>query len=75
LLLYTDGITEAFNARDLEYGEERLAAFFEVNRRLPLKRLVDGVIQDVLAFCGSERPRDDMTLLALGRFTGPPPVP
>jgi hypothetical protein len=75
LLLYTDGITEAFNSKDLEYGEERLAAYLEVNRRLPLKRLVDGVIQDVLAFCGSERPRDDMTLLALGRFTGPPPVP
>ena len=75
LLLYTDGITEAFDPRDSEYGEERLAAFLELSRRVPLRKLVDGVIADVLAFCGSERPRDDMTLLALARFTGPPPVP
>jgi hypothetical protein len=75
LLLYTDGITEAFDVRDTEYGEQRLASFLECNRKMPLKGLVAGVIADVLAFCGSERPRDDMTLLALGRFSGPPPVP
>jgi serine phosphatase RsbU (regulator of sigma subunit) len=67
LLLYTDGITEAFNAQDVDYGEERLEAFLRERRSLGQAELVDGLIEDVLAFCGSVRPKDDMTLLLLTR--------
>lgn len=67
LLLYTDGISEAFNVRDEEYGEQRLAAYLEIHRGATLKELVAGLIENVLAFCGAERPRDDMTLMAVGR--------
>lgn len=67
LLLYTDGITEAFNAQDVDYGEERLEAFLRERRGLGQAELVDGLIEDVLAFCGSVRPKDDMTLLLLAR--------
>ncbi len=31
------------------------------------REVIDGVFEDVLRFCGSVRPRDDMTLMALGR--------
>lgn len=67
LLLYTDGITEAFNARDEEYGEERLGAYLAVHREASHQELIDGIVADVLRFCGAVRPRDDMTLMALGR--------
>ena len=67
LLLYTDGITEAFNTADEEYGEERLAAYLDVRRHATHKELVAGLIESVLLFCGSERPRDDMTLMVVGR--------
>ncbi len=67
LLLYTDGITEAENGRDDEYGEQRLASFLETRRAAPQSELIDGLIADVLAHCGSTRPRDDMTLLLLSR--------
>jgi sigma-B regulation protein RsbU (phosphoserine phosphatase) len=67
LLLYTDGITEAFNATEEEYGEERLAAYLDVRRQATHKELVSGLIESVLLFCGSERPRDDMTLMVVGR--------
>jgi len=67
LLLYTDGVTEATNPADEEYGEQRLAAFLEARRDVPGRQLVDGIVTDVLRFCGSARPRDDMTLMSLVR--------
>jgi sigma-B regulation protein RsbU (phosphoserine phosphatase) len=67
LVLYTDGITEAENASDEEYGEARLKAWLEANRDETGRRLIDGVIAEVLAYCGAVRPRDDMTLMCLGR--------
>jgi hypothetical protein len=67
LVLYTDGVTEAENASDQEYGEGRLQAWLEANREEPGRRLIDGVIEEVLAYCGTVRPRDDMTLMCLGR--------
>ncbi len=65
LVLYTDGITEAENPRDEEFGEARLSGWLEGNRDEPGQRLVDGVIAEVLRFCGTARPRDDMTLMCV----------
>ncbi len=65
IVFYTDGITEAEDANDREYGEERLGAWLQANRERPGRALVDGVIAEVLEHCGHARPRDDMTLLCL----------
>jgi sigma-B regulation protein RsbU (phosphoserine phosphatase) len=67
LVLYTDGVTEAEDGREQEYGEERLQGWLEANREEPARRLIDGVIAEVLRHCGSSRPRDDMTLMCLER--------
>ena len=67
LLLYTDGIVEAENARDEAYGEERLAAFLTTHREGDPQALVEGLVADVLAHSRPLRPRDDMTLLVLDR--------
>jgi len=67
LFLYTDGVTEAFDPRDEEYGEARLLAYLESQRGAPHRALVDGVIANVLLFCGTARPRDDMTLMCVER--------
>lgn len=67
VFLYTDGITEAFDARDQEYGEERLEAALRASAGLPPPKLLEAVERDVLAFCGSERPRDDRTSMVVGR--------
>ena len=37
LLLYTDGISEAFNTREEEYGEPRIAAYLEAQAALPFR--------------------------------------
>src|SRR5262249_51215532 len=67
LLLSTDGITEAFDAAETEYGEERLESALREHRAAAAEELIDAVLADVLKFCGRVRPRDDMTLLLLGR--------
>ncbi|HLA76626.1 MAG TPA: SpoIIE family protein phosphatase, partial [Vicinamibacteria bacterium] len=67
LFLYTDGITEAFDPRDNEYGEDRLRAFLARSAGLGHRELIEAVRADVLAFCGTASPRDDMTLLVLAR--------
>jgi sigma-B regulation protein RsbU (phosphoserine phosphatase) len=67
LVLYTDGVTEAEDTRDREYGEARLEAWLQANREETGRRLIDGVIAEVLEHCGAARPRDDMTLMCLSR--------
>jgi sigma-B regulation protein RsbU (phosphoserine phosphatase) len=71
LVLYTDGITEAEDPADRQYGEARLAAWLQANREQPGRVLIDGVIAEVLEHCGNARPRDDMTLMCLERTASP----
>lgn len=67
VLLYTDGVTEAFDAGDREYGEGRLEAFLVKGRGLDDPTLIEALKNDVLTFCGAVRPRDDMTLMVVAR--------
>jgi sigma-B regulation protein RsbU (phosphoserine phosphatase) len=63
LLLFTDGVTEAFNAAGEEYGEARLASYLQRHAGLPAPELIKGIVDDVLRFCASTWPGDDMTLM------------
>ena len=65
--MYTDGVTEATNPADEEYGDVRLEAYIRSRAREPGRQLIDGILDDVLRFCGTARPHDDMTLMFLGR--------
>jgi sigma-B regulation protein RsbU (phosphoserine phosphatase) len=67
LFLYTDGITEAFNAADEEFGEERLEALLDLSRGEAAPGLIEAVQGGVLRFCAGEPPRDDMTLMVIDR--------
>jgi len=69
MLLFTDGITEAFSLSDEEYGEERLETFLKKGRELTRDKFIQALIADVLRFCGPARPGDDMTLVVVDRKT------
>jgi len=64
LLLYTDGVTEAMNAAEELYGEDRLRQFLRDPADSP-RALVDGVIADVRRHTGEVDQSDDITLLAV----------
>jgi serine phosphatase RsbU (regulator of sigma subunit) len=67
VFLFTDGITEAFDLHDVEYGEPRLEAYLAAGHGASDQELIDGVRADVMAFCGSAPPKDDMTLMVVAR--------
>jgi sigma-B regulation protein RsbU (phosphoserine phosphatase) len=62
---YSDGVTEARNARGEEYGEERLAALVGKYGELDAPELVDKVRADVTSFSDAQTFRDDLTCVAV----------
>jgi serine phosphatase RsbU (regulator of sigma subunit) len=50
-----------------EYGEERLQSWLVAHADLSPPDLIESVREDVLAFCGTVRPRDDMTMMLVAR--------
>lgn len=64
LLLFTDGVTEATNSVEEEFGDERLISLILGNRSLGAKQLTEKVLATVTRF-GQGNLTDDATLLAL----------
>jgi len=65
LLLYTDGVTEAFNAAEEAYGVARLVAELSAHGDGPPAALIEHVCASVAAFAGAAAQSDDITLTAL----------
>jgi hypothetical protein len=68
LLLYTDGVVEAMNGRDEQFGEERLRGLLRASRDLLPEPQIDGIVSAVLAHAGGVRPIDDMTIMCVDRL-------
>jgi sigma-B regulation protein RsbU (phosphoserine phosphatase) len=64
LLLVTDGITEASNADEVEFGEEKLAEAALRNGKRTAAEMSRLLLEEVSAFCES-RFHDDATLLVI----------
>ena len=74
ILLFTDGIYEATNTRDEEYGQERFLANVRESFQLPTEKLLEKLLKDAQAFragpLGKQTPatddfEDDVCLVAL----------
>ncbi len=63
--LYSDGITEAMNAQQASYGNDRLMSV-AARPAASAAQLMENILQDVHAFVGSARPSDDLTLVCFG---------
>ncbi len=68
LIIYTDGITEAFNDSDEEWGEAGLLASVKAHRNLPPQQMIDSILSDVQTYSPHEQ-HDDMTLV-VAKCTG-----
>ena len=67
LVCYTDGATEAQNAAEEEYGEERFMQSVRTHLDLMPYRLCTALYTSVRAFTGSSKHSDDTTYLAIRR--------
>ena len=64
MVIYTDGIVEARNARQDEYGEERLKYMLSQTYHLEAEDIKSAIINDVSDF-SSDILHDDQTLLVI----------
>jgi sigma-B regulation protein RsbU (phosphoserine phosphatase) len=65
LVLYTDGVTEAFNRANEAYGEERLMAQIRAHEVGSAVSLVEGICRAVEEFAAGAPQSDDITLVVL----------
>ncbi len=75
LLLYTDGITEAQNADEEFFDEERLREIVRAGLGRPAQEIQDDLIAQVDAFVDHASQSDDITVIVVVRDpteSGPP---
>lgn len=63
LMLYTDGITEAKNKKNEEFGYERLKHFLEDHAYYSASYIKDELLKSLYKFCESSNLDDDITAL------------
>jgi serine phosphatase RsbU (regulator of sigma subunit)/pSer/pThr/pTyr-binding forkhead associated (FHA) protein len=68
LVLYTDGITEAANPEEEEYGRDRLAEICCGQRELSVDRLAEAIHHNVDEFVRGTPYHDDRTLVIMRRL-------
>jgi sigma-B regulation protein RsbU (phosphoserine phosphatase) len=69
LCVYTDGVTEAVNERDEEFGLDRLARLVSRNASSSPQKICDRVLAAVADFARGMPQYDDQTLLVVRRKT------
>jgi sigma-B regulation protein RsbU (phosphoserine phosphatase) len=67
LVVYSDGITEAMDSNEEEFGEERLIRLIKENKNSAPSELIDLIINIVNEYAGNTEQADDMTLVIIKR--------
>ncbi len=65
LLLYTDGVIEAFNLEETAFGEKKFESLLKNSLKLPIKKIIDNAFTEVNKFAGDAPQSDDITLLGI----------
>ena len=65
LLLYTDGVNEAMNVNEEQYGNDRLEAFLAAHATFSARMLVESLLADVRRWATGAEQSDDITILSL----------
>ena len=65
MLLYTDGLTEAVNDRNEQYGLNNLSNNLKSHRQMNAKQINYQIITEVYNFIGESRIYDDITLIVI----------
>ncbi|MGZ8844091.1 MAG: SpoIIE family protein phosphatase [Pyrinomonadaceae bacterium] len=65
LLLYTDGLSEARDRNDLEYGDSRIHSLLSECAQLPAATVLSRLLEDVRTFSAGTQISDDLTIMAI----------
>jgi serine phosphatase RsbU (regulator of sigma subunit)/pSer/pThr/pTyr-binding forkhead associated (FHA) protein len=67
LLVFTDGLSEAWGPDEEEFGEERMGELIRANASLPARELERMIQDEVEVFTAGARATDDRTLIVVKR--------
>jgi len=65
LFFYTDGLSEAHDEKEEEYGENRIIDYLKENRHLSPEELKNNILESVEEFSCSNIQEDDTTIVIL----------
>jgi phosphoserine phosphatase RsbU/P len=69
IVVYSDGVTEAWNTEEIAFGEERLSEVLHQHHDKSASELIDAIFAAVKRHAGSAPQADDITLVVLRRLT------
>jgi sigma-B regulation protein RsbU (phosphoserine phosphatase) len=67
LVAYSDGVTEAMNAQEDMFGEERIAAVIDQHKQAPASEIIDHLVSAVKTFAAGHPQSDDITVVVMRR--------
>jgi sigma-B regulation protein RsbU (phosphoserine phosphatase) len=67
VLLYTDGVTEAMDAQEQVFGDERLRRVLLAQRHAPVADVIGALEGALQGYVGDSLPFDDITIVAVRR--------
>ena len=67
LVAYSDGVTEAMNAQEEMFGEERIAAVIDQHKNAPATEIIDHLVSAVKTFAAGYPQSDDITVVVMRR--------
>jgi sigma-B regulation protein RsbU (phosphoserine phosphatase) len=65
LVIFTDGLVEAVNSRDEEYGEARLLAAIDAGRSMTPPEMLNRLMGELDTFVGNTPQHDDVTCMLI----------
>ena len=65
ILLYTDGVTDAMNAKGERFGLDRLIKVLKDNGEKDIHTIIKSVKEKISDFVGTNAQYDDITLVAI----------
>ena len=65
LFVYTDGVPEAVNENNEQYGTSRMTQHLNSLKHQPQDRLLSGMLENVRCFAGEAEQFDDITMLGI----------
>jgi len=72
LFLFTDGLSEAMDESEAEFGEERILRLVCEHRQQEPSRIIDTILSEVRQHDPTYPPRDDTTIIAIKMNNGGP---
>ncbi|MEW5993259.1 MAG: GAF domain-containing SpoIIE family protein phosphatase [Candidatus Zixiibacteriota bacterium] len=70
LFLFTDGLSEAMDEQEREYGEDRICDLLVSHRSKQPDEIVSVILDDMKSFDPTDPPRDDTTIIAIKMNAG-----